>query len=268
MKKYKYIFIVLVYKNTADLIDFFAHLDIEESHVLVVNSYYDDATEEQFKKIAAENNADFLSVENRGYGFGNNCGIEYALNNYDFDFLIISNADITVRKLNPATISKTKVTAPKILTLRGKNQNPSSPFSPSKLLDNLLLKTYEGNHNKLIWAFWTYSRFTKILYYCISGIRKKVFSPHGAFIIIPKHILSTCIPLFNEKMFLFNEESHLGRLLKKNGFEVEYNPEIVIDHKEDGSVSLLNASIFNLQKESFLELYKYWYRKNHNGLSK
>lgn len=261
MKRYSMVFVVLVYRNTSDLRSFFSELNLPDCKIIVVNSYYDDATKSEFERIAANYDADFINVPNKGYGFGNNRGIKHALKYYDFEFLIISNADITVRKLNPSIISKTKVTAPKILTLKGKNQNPSSPFPPSKLKDHLLYKTYKGNHNKLIWVFWAYSRLTKIIYYCISNFRKKVFSPHGAFIIMPKHILSDCVPIFNERMFLFNEESHLGRLLKKNGFEVEYNPEIIIDHKEDGSVSLLNEGLFRLQRESFLELYKYWHQE-------
>lgn len=259
--KHKVVFVVLVYRNTADLEDFFSNQKIKDSKVIVVNSFYDKDSACKFETIAKSNGSDFINVPNDGYGAGNNKGVEYALKNYDFDFLIISNADISIRQLDVDKLSTQYVTAPKIVTLSGKNQNPSAPFKPSKLKDYLLYRTYKGDHNRLIWLFWAYSRINKILFYGIHKFRHQIFSPHGAFIIIPKSIVEECIPLFNEKMFLFNEESHLGRLLKKKGYKTQYNPNIVIDHKEDGSVSLLNDSLFKLQKDSYLELYKYWHKK-------
>jgi len=258
--KYSYVFVVLTYRNTEDLADFFRSNNLSSSKTIVVNSFYDDKSEDEMKQIALRNNADFISVPNKGYGAGNNRGIEYALDHYDFDFLIISNADITIRSLNPDDLSDSVVTAPKILTLSGKNQNPSSTFAPLRFFDTIQYRIYSGNHNHLIWFFWAFSRLKKIIFYSLQGIRKKIFAPHGAFIIFPGHLLRKCAPLFNERMFLFNEESHLGRLLKDRDVTVEYNPRIIIDHKEDGSVSLLNKNLFNLQRDSFIELYKYWYQ--------
>ena len=90
---YDFIFVVLVYRNTSDLIDFFASLKLERTKVIVVNSFYDEESEKQFKQISEINHADFLSVPNKGYGAGNNRGVEYALKHYDFKYLVISNAD-------------------------------------------------------------------------------------------------------------------------------------------------------------------------------
>ena len=42
---YDFVFVVLVYRNTADLHDFFAALKVANSKVVVVNSYYDDNTQ-------------------------------------------------------------------------------------------------------------------------------------------------------------------------------------------------------------------------------
>ena len=98
--KYDIVFVVLVYRNTDDLKDFFLHNHIKNSHVIVVNSYYDDVSEGDFRKIAEDNGASFISVPNKGYGAGNNRGIEYALEHFNFDFLVISNADIQISKFD------------------------------------------------------------------------------------------------------------------------------------------------------------------------
>ena len=64
MMKYDFVFVVLVYRNTRDLKDFFSSLLLSAVKVIVVNSFYDEESECEFKNIAEANNADFLSVPN------------------------------------------------------------------------------------------------------------------------------------------------------------------------------------------------------------
>lgn len=263
---YRIIFVVLVYRNTNDLIDFFQSNHIPDSKVIVVNSFYDQDSEESFRQIASENNADFISVPNNGYGSGNNKGIEFALEHYKFDFLIISNADICIERFDLTALERYNnyVVAPKILTLKNKNQNPSSPFAPSRIRENIVAWLYKNKHRHLIYAYYAWSRLSKIFYYSISRFHRKIFSPHGAFFIMPYPILKQITPIYNEKMFLFFEEHHFGQLAKRNKIRIVYAPEIVIRHKEDGSISFLSESIFNLMRQSYLEYYKYWFGKTQN----
>lgn len=261
---YKFVFVVLVYRNTQDLIDFFeSNTLLSRAKVIVVNSFYDDESEQKFIKIASEYNADFLSVPNKGYGAGNNRGVEYAIENYDFDYLIISNADITIEKFPETILDKYKdsLLAPKLITRTGKNQNPSSPFKSIPLIETLLYKVYKGNHRKIVIVFYAWSRLQKIIYYSISKLRRKVHAPHGAFFLIPRNLLMRLVPLYNEDMFLFYEENHLGKLANQKGIKTIYVPEIIIRHKEDGSVALLNADDFELMKDSYMTLYEYWNKK-------
>lgn len=258
-----YVLIVLTYRNTKDLIDFFKHYNIPDSKVVVVNSYFDDETDSLIKDIAITNNADFISVPNNGYGAGNNRGIEYALANFNFKFLIISNADVTINDFPQDLILKNNdcIIAPKIKTLKGKNQNPSSPFKPLAHIEHITYILYKHNCRKLIWGVYAYSRINKIAYYLISKFRKKIFSPHGAFFIIPVQILKRMVPLFNEEMFLFYEENHIGMKADKLGIKTVYLPDIIIDHKEDGSVSLLKENTFKFMKDSYLKYYEFWNQK-------
>lgn len=254
------VFIVLVYRNVDDLIDFFKYNKVKNSKVIVVNSFYDESSDHEFRKIASINCADIITVPNKGYGAGNNRGIEYAIAHYNFNFLVISNADITIRTFSETILQKFHncIIAPKIITRTGKNQNPSSPFKPNKIIEKLQYKAYKGNHRKLIIAFYAWSRFQKIIFYIIKRFKHRIFSPHGAFFIMPKNILLDLIPIYNEEMFLFFEENHLGKHAKLNGIKIVYAPEIVIDHKEDGSVSLLKTDNFNLMKDSYMKMYEYW----------
>jgi len=260
MKGLDFVFVVLVYRNAEDLLDFFDNYRVPNSKVVVVNSYYDEPTDRKFHEIANRFDADFITVPNKGYGAGNNKGCEYALNNYQFRYLVISNADVTIEKLGIESLKKyeNSIIAPKIINRAGRNQNPSVPFKPSYLLENFRRWIYIGNHTKIIWAYFVLSRFKKVLFYAISRVRKKIFSAHGSFIILPEQVVKKIYPLYNEDMFLFNEEEHLGRLALKNGIETYYVPNIIIHHKEDGSISLSNINEFEKLKQSYLVYYHYW----------
>ena len=154
MMKYDFVFVVLVYRNTQDLKDFFSSLLLSAVKVIVVNSFYDKESESDFKKIAEANNADFLSVPNKGYGAGNNRGVDYALAHYDFKYLVISNADICIEKMDLSAFCGLKkgIYAPSIHTLSGKQQNPHMPFHIS-LIDSIKYKCFMKNDWKTIMFF-------------------------------------------------------------------------------------------------------------------
>lgn len=254
---YDFVFVVLVYRNTKDLEDFFKCLKTPNSKVLVVNSFYDEDSRAKFEAIALANHADFLNVENKGYGYGNNRGCEYALNNYQFRYLIISNADIEIQKLDVNQLSNKHITAPKILTLKGKNQNPYLPFF-SKLYEKIKY-FFIKRRSRLTIFCWIFSRLCREIFLLFHK-KGYVFAAHGAFFIMPFNVLKELFPLYNEKMFLFIEEAHLAMLAREKGIKIYYDSSIVIKHKEDGSVSFLNNEN-EIQNESYIEFYNTWFKK-------
>ena len=58
---YDFVFVVLVYRNTKDLEDFFTSLKTPNAKVVVVNSFYDDDSRAKFEAVALAHNADFLN---------------------------------------------------------------------------------------------------------------------------------------------------------------------------------------------------------------
>lgn len=261
--RYDIVFVVLVYRNVQDLKDFFAHNQVANSHTVVVNSYYDDNTEKEFRDIAEKNGADFISTPNKGYGAGNNRGCDYALKHFEFRYLIISNADIMIEKLDIEILDlyPNTIMAPQLRNLRGKNQNPSGPFKPSRIEAWMRYKVFKGRHRYLIYALYALSRLNKIIFYCIKAFRKKIFSAHGAFVIFPYNVLKSLHPIYNEEMFLFHEEPHLGCLALKRGIETVYVNDILIRHKEDGSMKVASVNEFELMRQSYMTFYKCWYKK-------
>lgn len=259
--KYDFVFVVLVYRSIDDLKDFFLHLAVDNSKVIVINSYYDAETEKEFEKLAKKHGADFLSIPNKGYGYGNNRGCEYALSHYRFDFLIISNADILVEELDRSQLDLTVITAPNIKTIKGKSQNPAKPYK-IPYIDDFMYYCITRKHFRLFWIPIIVNRICRELFYVLNRLLGKceIYEPHGAFIIFPYDIIKCEYPLFNENMFLFAEEDHIAMKFLMNHIKVVYNDKIKITHKEDGSVSTIQ-NISEMSRNSFVTYYRYWYRK-------
>ena len=208
---YKYIGIALVYKNTEDIVEFVDSFNKKipsSSKVIIVNSYFDDQTKERVEQLAKETNCDFINVENRGYSYGNNKGIEFARERYSFDFLIISNPDIIIKEFDDSTFEKNVpiIYAPDITTRSGKKQNPNWVHY-HKLLDYLQYVACKRDILALEFIVIAMLKFERIIFInnpLVSKKNTKIYSAHGSFIIISKLAIERLVPIFNDNMFLFH----------------------------------------------------------------
>lgn len=257
---YDFVFVVLVYRNTKDLEDFFSTLTLPSAKVIVVNSFYNEESRKQFETIAKAHDADFLNVENKGYGYGNNRGCEHALQHYQFKYLIISNADIEIKKLDISMLSQyeNSIIAPNIQTLTGKRQNPFMPYY-LPWLDSIKNWIYKHDLRWMLLVMAIQSRLTREFYLLIHRWGKKtIYAAHGSFIIFSFEVIQALCPIYNERMFLFSEEEHLAQKAKRAGIPIYYEPTILIKHKEDGSTSAITDQ-FVYFRSSYIEYYSTWY---------
>lgn len=264
---YKYVFVVLVYKNLDVLHSFYESLNKLKSYrVIIVDSFYSEEVKKQCSKIALDYGSDFISIENKGYGYGNNIGIKYALNNYNFEYLIISNSDIKVldiSELDYLGLDKA-VIAPSTKMLNGKKQNPDTAFK----MDIIFRFTYDAlvRESKFLYMLThVITRLNREFFFLYSKlIRKKfysIFSPHGSFFVVTKKALYELFPLFNEDMFLYNEEWYLALRCRQKQIPVIFYPKIKVLHLEGASSDEITQKMFRYNKESFDVLYK-WAKKN------
>lgn len=258
--KYRYVFVVLVYKNIEVLRDFFKSLKVKNRHVIVVNSYYDDASLKECKEVAELNNADFIPIENKGFGYGNNVGAKYAIEHYEYEYLILSNSDIHVLDFKFMDDLKdfSGVLAPKIQRLTGKMQNPNIPWRIDWLFW-LLKKAYDNDSRFLLIFPHILTRLSREFFKIYRSIVRrdfyKIYSCHGSFIIFTKEAVEKLYPFFNDKMFLYNEELYLAENCRMKGVPVYYCPKIDVLHLEGASSG--HQSGFERNKESFTILYKW-----------
>lgn len=260
------VFVVLVYRNIDVLRDFFTSLKLPYTYkVIVVNSYFDDTTEKECQQVAEENNAVFISVPNNGYSSGNNSGCDYAIEHYDYKFLVVSNSDIIINDISYLSeISyDTAVIAPETKMLNGHKQNPNIPFRNVvyMILTRLAYKYEMPGLKKMALIFNRFCRELMLLY--VKILRKdivRIFSPHGSFIVFTKHTSQILQPIFNDKMFLYNEETFLGYKCKKLEIPAYYSPKLKITHLE-GASSTESSNSWKNKKASFAVLLD-WLKEN------
>ncbi len=257
MIKIQNIFVVLTYMNSADLEDFLKSLSkvASDYKVIVVNSFYNRKTKMKIEAIANQYNCDFLNVENKGYSYGNNRGIEYALEHYDFCYLTVSNADIIVKKYKTDNLPSEGIFAGVIIARDGRAQNPMVVHE-CRLREKLGYEAFKQNKK---WMMICSIGINKIDRECFlllhRDIRKdrtdslklvKVSQAHGSFIVFARLSLAKLWNgtdvnykgVFDENMFLFAEESVLAKRARRLGIPIYYGNFAICNHKEDGSMKL------------------------------
>ena len=252
---YDFVFVVVTYRNSSDLCEFIESCrNVKGSYkIIIINSFYDQSSHDLIKTIAINNNCDFLSVENRGYGYGNNKGIDIALNNYEFLFLVVSNPDIKIIDLSAESLEKysNSIIGPIISQPQGHDQNPYFPFY--SLIIIWLRNIYINRGNPF---YYFLANFINKIYRLIHklffqfGECSKVYALHGSFFILPKKIINDLLPVFNENIFLFGEEEYLAIKAKRKLIKMFHIKKANVLHNKHGSMKLVSQSIHNITRES------------------
>ena len=263
--KVKYVFVLVVYRNYTDLENYLKTLNknFKDYKAIVINSYYDDLSMNEIKRVSLENNAIFINASNEGYGAGNNKGIRYAIENYDFEFLIVSNCDMDILKFDDSVLdsSKPSLYGPQINTLNGKNQNPywSNDFNIGQ---RLMYRGFKKNKKFSLYLGIAMNKCFRLLSLFITKIfplkLKRCFGLHGSFLIYTKKAIEILGEPYDEEMFLFSEEAYLAHLAKQKGIKSFYTRKIKIKHFEDGSVSLIDTN--GIEAKSYIHFYKQFHR--------
>lgn len=266
-KKYKYVFVILVYRNTKDLIECIDSIKkkIESYTIIVVNAFYDEESKIRCKSIAEKNHCDFINIENKGYSYGNNKGIDFALQNYKFEYLIVANPDTEILEFNGSSLDQQPfdIFAPCITTIRNIRQNPMG-FTHNKSLIRFEYIGFKHSFHHIVFFAILTGKLLRSFSIILQKIKRRSIYPiyvaHGSFVIFRADAIRKLHPVYDENMFLFAEEGVLAAKAAKSGLKTCYFSPISIKHKEDGSMKLSNFSLSNLLRESNIYYYEHYER--------
>lgn len=263
VEHFKYVAIVLVYRNVKDLEECIDSIyrRIPDSKIIVVNAFHDEESKRRIQKAAENGGCIFINIENKGYSYGNNRGIEYARENFSFEYIIISNPDITVGKFDSDMISRHPeygIIAPRIIAASGRYQNPMGVIR-NRLSERLEFIGFEKNNKFLLMAGIGINKLIRKAVVTIHRFDKRpyrIYEAHGSFVIMSNIAIDALYPVYDENLFLFAEEGVLAYKAKKADIKTGQFDEIVIYHKEDGSMKLSNLSLNDEMKKANLYFYK------------
>ena len=269
MKQVDVVFVVLTYRNDVDLQDFIDSAkkticDMEYK-IIVVNSFYDRDSEENIKEIALRSDCDFFSIENKGYSYGNNRGIEYAGAKYEYKYLVVSNPDIILKKfsLNELELFENGIVGPEIISAKGKSQNPLL-YKKNRLSEMIIYYSFKKDSFLWLKIGTALNRFLREFHCLMMHVKRKriyrVYALHGSFVIYSREALKKIGLPYDEKMFLFGEESVLAEKSKKGKVECFVCENLQVLHKEDGSMKFERGRVYNNLKESNI-----YYYENYRG---
>ncbi|MDI6572594.1 glycosyltransferase family 2 protein [Leuconostoc lactis] len=241
MKKVEICFVILTYNGFDDFKNLYESFSLIEKEfaVVLVDSFSNIDIKNEGIQLSRELGIDFLSVPNKGYGAGNNAGIAFALKNYDFEYIVIANPDVIIKKMDYDEIvshGNDVIIGPSIKNLNNREQNPL--YFKKYSLPFFILKLYvKKGYIFFLYLYLIVNKFFAQYYFW--RFRKtqvlNVYALHGSFMIIGKKALEQLIPLFDERMFLYAEENHVAEKAKAAKVQVILDKNIAIQHKEDGS---------------------------------
>lgn len=193
-----------------------------------------------------------LNTKNEGFSKGNNIGYSYLKQNYDLDYIIISNNDVLIKQENfvellDAIFNKQyfDVLGPDIVNpITRVHQNPSrlSGLNLEQIRKCISMYEFQDKHFKKTYVKMKMCDIRdKLLMkkYDSVGWQNSYENPvlHGACFIFSKKYIEERERAFDPQTFLYVEEDILHYVCKKNNYKMLYSPELVVEHLEDVSTN-------------------------------
>lgn len=231
------------------------------SSILIVDNASSDNSFSKLKKRYLNNKKIVIkqTSKNGGYGYGNNYGIKYAYEKLNADYVVLSNPDVLfsnemIKKLIDEMINK------QAAIVAGTQKVNGTPIrTPAWKIPTALQWTLIETR------FWKYA--AKKYYYNVDLFKTpdlQVECVHGAmFLLDPQKFLK--VGGYDEKMFLFGEETVLGYKLKSKGYTSFLLNNVYYDH--EGSVSIKKSFNSTIKQDKITHQSKMVYMRDYLKLS-
>lgn len=185
-------------------------------HVVVIDNNSSDDSYCRLSKLSDEKVSVVRTDKNGGYGYGNNFGIEYAENRYDSDYYVICNPDIEFEEKTLASI----------LNVMSKDNGivcaSTIPYTPkgnvqSKFCWNIPTPLSAVlSSGKILQKFFRFDWLSDNC--CDNKDFIEVDCVPGSFLVLGKKLIKAG-KVYDEKVFLYYEETILGYRIKRLGYK-------------------------------------------------
>ena len=245
--------VVLNYNDadtTLDLLKRIEPMEIIDQIVLVDNKSTDNSLERL--KDQESNKVHVVCAEkNGGYGSGNNVGIEYLRKNYSCDYIIIANPDVifdesVIKKMINEFDEDTVIVAPLTLDSKKERQLPIAWKVPT-VKDYFLFSSIVLN--KIFKPFQYPTQFfnTDIC---------EVDCVQGCLFMLNNSLIED--KLYDENIFLFFEESCIGKQFKDKGYKTKLLMNVDYIHNHSVSINKAFNSETRKRKITLDSFYTYF----------
>lgn len=225
-----------------------------------------DNTEKDIKKIDFQ--SDSLRIKcyefHKNYGYFGAIGRMMAdMDVTRFDYVVLSNVDITIAKDAIATLCQAKFSpntgwiAPQIYSeLEHRDRNPSVMHRYSRKKLQMLGLMYRFPLIDWIYRNTLYQR-KKLP--SSSPHEQEIYAGHGSFIILTQEYIRRA-GVINYPVFLYGEELYLAERCRETGLQVVYCPHIRITDSEHASTkSLASKFYYRCNREAISYILKRFY---------
>lgn len=243
--------------DTVECLESLKKITYKNYKVIVVDNASKNDEINVLKKLFANNVHYIQNNCNNGFSAGNNLGIKFALL-HDADYILLLNNDTTVESNFLTELVKTA------------ENNESNGIVTPKIV------TY--NDHKKIWfaggkIYWLTGDAGHVGYNEIDNEKHNVITntdfASGCCLLISKKVFDK-IGFFDEKYFLYYEDTDFSFRSKNSGFKIIYNPKAVIYHKEisaTDSFSKTKSYYLTRNKLYFIQKNFPFYVKSYLGIT-
>lgn len=245
--------VVLNYNDadtTLDLLKRIEPMEIIDQIVLVDNKSTDNSLE-RLKEQESNKVHVVCAKKNGGYGSGNNVGIGYLRKNYSCDYIIIANPDVifnesVIKKMVNEFDENTVIVAPLTLDSKKERQLPIAWKVPT-VKDYFLFSSIVLN--KIFKPFQYPTQFfnTDIC---------EVDCVQGCLFMLNNSLIED--KLYDENIFLFFEESCIGKQFKDKGYKTKLLMNVDYIHNHSVSINKAFNSEARKRKITLDSFYTYF----------
>ncbi|OIM22313.1 hypothetical protein ATX60_10120, partial [Oenococcus oeni] len=244
--------IILNYNNYAETNKLLSSVEQFNSlyHIAVVDN---KSTDDSFQNLIKHSDAKVSVIStktNDGYASGNNVGAKFLIDNFQVEYLMIANPDVTfednvverIADFFEASNLKIGTIAPTMKNNSGEIVKSSWKFPTwlddainSTLLLKWILKVFRPDYQHKISSYQKY-RKVDVLAGSLFMIKAKVFEKVG---------------FFDERTFLYDEENILAMKLKRLGYENIQMLDCYFKHSRSTTIS---------KEKNLVDKYRYYFR--------